>query len=281
MFPQHTARLVALVIAGVLAPLAGAQPDSPSSMRQRIAELETQVAALRAELGAISAERDALRSEVERLRAAVAPGGAPASRPAGSAPSGGAPQSVPVSALSQDPLSSPDAMFVALLLDYRDRFMGDPTVTAPPEPEAVSDWSREMRSEMSGATTWLVMIDEVVRAHAGDGPDEGLRAVATVLDSGTGLPISRPVAIDIPRRMEGRFPETVERGEPVYAELRVKVDAAPVFQPRRETAGPFDFPPFIGPYAGFGYNLEIAGLRFVEDTEIRALREKPRGPVNR
>jgi hypothetical protein len=282
---QHQ-RVIVLAIAillGTLVPVgtARAQPDSPATMRQRVAELEDQLAEVRAELGRIAAERDRLRAEVDRLRRAVAPGVTNAPQQ-GQPPRGDpARPSVPVSALSQDPLASPDALFVALLLDYRESFTGDPAASSLPDEDAVGQWVREMRGDLSGPARWLVSIDRLVRDERTPDRPARLRANATVLDNGNARPISRPVLIEIPKRMEARFPDAIAPGETLFAELRVKVGAAPVFQPGRQNAGPFDYPPFIGPYAGFAYDLDIAGLRFIDDAEIAALREQPSAPVRR
>ncbi len=273
---------LALLLLMSLSPWADAQPDSPAALRQTVVELEGRVAALRAQLATITAERDQLLAEIARLRAAIIPGSDPAApRQEQAKPTDGARPSVPVSALSQDPLASPDALFVALLLDYRERFTTDPTAPKLPEPDAVREWTREMRSAYEGPTTWLVAIEAIVREQKDRDRAGGLRALATVLDTGTGTPISRPVMIPVPKRMEARFPESVTPGETLHAELRVKMNATPVFQASRETVGPFDYPPYIGPYAGFAYELDIVGLRFLDDSEIDALKQRPRGPVRR
>ncbi len=280
-----------------------AQPDSPAAMRQQIATLEDELESLRARLATLSSERDRLRIEVEQLRRAMIEGSPDSTtHPPSAAPgttqenrtpgqmqdqlADGPPDSVPISALSQDPLDSPDALFVALLLDYRETFASDPSAGGLPEPEAVADWIASAADEYEGPTAWLVRIDGIVRDEKVT-PAEGVerkaprRMLATVLDPVTLMPKSRATMIDIPRRLDGRFPERLEPGEVLFAEMRVKVAAACLHQPTRETQGAFDYPPFLGPYAGFGYTVDIVGLKFAEFAELRSRAKTTPPPTDR
>ncbi len=258
---------------------ATAQPDSPASMRQAIANLESKLTEAQAELGRIRAERDQLRAEVDRLRRALASGTAPAAPTASPvpAPSGPSGASVPVSALSQEATASPDAMFVAMVLEYRDALMSDATATDLPSVEQVKEWATVVRTKLAGSDSWLVRIDELLP----ETDDARPRMRATVLDGVTAEPISRPAIFEIPRRLENRFPGELPGGEVLHAEMRVKVAADPVVQPGRISPGPFDFPPFVGPHAGFAYDLDIVGLKFLTADEIATMKNRPRGPVDR
>lgn len=270
------------------------QPDSPATMRQRIAELERTLASVRADLERVMTERDALIEETRRLREAVSrgvPGQGPINTPDASLPAkdtagggGGGDdvgRQIPISALSQDPLSSPDALFVSLLLSYRDAFVDDVASPAMPTEAAVEAWTKSARAEFEGPVTWLMQIYQIVRTEPADGKPARLSILVGVLDPATTRPLSRPVMIDIPKRFAGRFPASLGSGETMYAEMRLKIEAAPVFQPGRTDPGPFDYPPIIGPYAGFGYELEIVGIRFVDDEELKSIRAEPAPPVDR
>ena len=283
--------VVVLIVAGGLVPSVWAQPDSPAALRQRIAALESHVVGLEAQLVQLRAERDRLSDEVDRLRREIvaSPGNGPVvdrgprQLPASEADTAQA--SVPVSALSQEPLASPDALFIALLLDYRDEFANDPSDTSLPSEGAVEKWIAVSRATYDGPAAWMVRIDGLVHARkpgvSADQEENGRRMLATVLDTVTGEPISRPVMIDIPRRFDGRFPERMSAGEMLFAEMRLKFAARPVFEPGRVNAGPFDYPQFIGPYAGFGYDVDIVGLKFLTVDEVNAKTARPDGPVDR
>ena len=274
-----------------------AQPDSPAAMRQRIVTLEDELESLKTRLESAVAERDRLRVEIEQLRRAMVEGQAPATQPStrpATRPTGtptsspyDAPQqtpatpgedapavSVPSSALSREPLDSPDALFVALLLDYRESLSSELPAGQEPEPDAVKDWIDELSKTYEGTADWLVRIDAVVkeRQRPGDSRrDADLRrqVLATVLDPATTAPISRPAMITIPRRFDGRFPERLSEGEVMYAAMRVNVEATCVHQPGRLNEGPFNYPPFLGPHAGFGYAVDIVGLKFETFEDIR------------
>lgn len=280
---------LALACCGV--PHAVAQPSSPAVLRQRINELEQQLETLRTELEALRTERDELKKETALLAKALAKQSSIdfdlgkkiiTNQPSDDLPS------VPVSALTQDPLASPDALFVALVLDYRDTLASDETAEGPPDMDDVEDWTRDVRSKLEGPASWLARIESISRPDADDTADTAAppappRMKLTVLDPDTGFSISRPVRIDIPRRFESRFPDTIEPDAPLYAQMRVRLEATPRYQPGRTSPGPFNFPPFIGPHAGFGYELEIIGFKFVEKDELKDATQitPPHEPVER
>lgn len=279
-----------------------AQPASPAAMRQRIADLEDEVATLRQRLADLQAERDTIAFELRQLRDAVVPDrqGAPGSQPgegvqpdqgpAGRSTAAGRGWSedrsagLPVSALSQEPLASPDAMFIALLLDYRERVLDESAAGGQPTEEAVEAWVQSAIERFEGPAAWTVRIDGLAWADEDGDPDARrvpLRARAVVLDPATAMPISRPSTLEIPRRFASRFPESLAPGESLYADLRVKVAAAPIFQPGRDVEGPFNYPPFLGPYAGFGQTVDLIGMKFVELAEIRARITPAKSPSDR
>jgi len=272
--------IVAMLVIGQAA---CAQPESAATLRQQITELERTVETLRTQLDEVSAQRQRLLAEVALLREAVAGGAHPTTpnKPAipGQSPASG---SFPISALSQEPLSSPDALYISLLLEYREAFspqsLKDGAVSA--DEAEVLEWVGTMKSRLEGQATWLVRIDQVIRTVKKD-HGEPLRVRAIVLDPTTAKPTSRAVMLKIPSRFEGRFPDILAADEVLYCELRLKVRAEPVFQPGRETPGPFNYPPFIGPYAGFDFSAEPTGLRFIEPDEIAAKKSEPKPPVDR
>lgn len=259
---------------------ASAQPDSPAAMRQRIATLEDELESLKSRLDAVTDERDRLKIEIEQLRQAMVDGGAslpasvPAPRQRQAEPGDSPPSTVPISALSREPLDSPDALFIALLLDYRETLLESDAPGVIPDANAVGDWVEDASKKYEGTTNWLVRIDGIVRNEKGpDGrpnpKDTPRRMLATVLDPTSAAPISRPAMVTIPRRFDGRFPDRLGEGEVLYADMRVKVEADCVHQPGRLNEGPFNYPPFLGPHAGFGYTVDIVGLKFETFEDIR------------
>lgn len=283
--PRRLMLGVALVTLFAIGLPTRAQPDSPAAMRERIATLEGEVAQLKTQLESAVTERDRLKAEIEQLRQAMVRGRSPSSEPTITtvpAPrqtraqpgEDGSPQAVPMSALSREPLDSPDALFVALLLDYRESLLGDAPDAVKPAPDAVKAWIDEASKTYEGTTDWLVRIDGIVEdrkgpAEASRNTDLPRRMLVTVLDPASAKPISRPAMITIPRRFDARFPDRLASGEVLYADMRVKMEAACVHQPGRLNEGPFNYPPFLGPHAGFGYTIDIVGLKFETYEDIR------------
>jgi hypothetical protein len=100
--------------------------------------------------------------------------------------------------------------------------------------------------------------------------------MVTVLGPESLEPIGESFRIPIPASMRDRI-ETArarhaekdgEKAAPLFWELRLRVAARPTFAPRRELAGPFDYPQLIGPYAEFGYTVDVENVRAVTREEI-------------
>ncbi|MEO1584843.1 MAG: hypothetical protein AAFR96_09770 [Planctomycetota bacterium] len=119
--------------------------------------------------------------------------------------------------------------------------------------QRVQLWCRLTNRELRGKRTWLVELADLI-------PLRGGRAVArlTVIDEASGLPIAEAVDVEIPRQ----FIDRVEN-DPRYERwlLTSIVIASPRYNDGRATRGVFEYPPFVGPYVDFDFELDWISLR--------------------
>jgi hypothetical protein len=150
-----------------------------------------------------------------------------------------------------DPLASPASLLRELRSRYFESMRGVPDSTAAERAEykqRVALWCRLTNRELRGRRTWLVELDDLI-------PLRGGRAVArmSVIDEASGLPIADAIDVEVPRR----FIDRVEN-DPRYERwlLSAVVIAAPKLNEDRATRGVFEYPPFIGPYVDFDFEID-------------------------
>jgi len=290
-------RWIVIAVAGLGVLAAGpalAQGESAAVLRQELEGARRELMTLRAELEALRAEHAEALSTIERMRLAMARGSGGESR--GGAPGGGdrsrqpgndtqgsdTPANTPEGlgggrAVVFDPYSSPGALFVAASVSYSEKIWDSAPEDAGrgwlPEPGAVREWTAAVRREIRGRAEWLTR----VRLVEMEDDAESQRAMVTILDPRTLEPMEEAFAVDVPDRFVGRFedapasePGEKNPGGAVLFELLVETGAAPVFQPGRAERGPFNYPRFIGPYAGFGFDVVIRGVGVLSEAEARA-----------
>lgn len=252
--PARSTRISrAACVAITLAMLTGASAlgqdhtSGPDGARQgdaqaEIARLRARVAELEAALASASA---ALAEAQRAIDAALGRGGAPA-------------RGAPSDALPATPLAGPDALFAALQRDYRRAF-------AEPGPidqrrVDVGRWCQRIATEMRGRVEWLVALDELVlpTEPTGSPAPRAPTVRVQVLDAGTLAPVGLPFVAELPERLVPLVVRSTARG----AVWRADVDfaAAPAHNPTRASAGAFDHPRFIGPFAEFGFALTWRSL---------------------
>ncbi len=156
----------------------------------------------------------------------------------------------------QDALASPASLLRELRNRYFETMRDVPDTTTAESAEykqQVALWCRLTERELRGRRTWLVELDDLI-------PLRGGRAVArlSVIDEASGLPIAEAVDVEVPRR----FIDRVEN-DPRYERwlLTTVVIAAPRYNADRATRGVFEYPPFVGPYADFDFELDWISLR--------------------
>lgn len=255
-----------MLLAGVGVPVL-AQGESPAELRQQVERLTAENLALMGELESLRARLDALVREGEGLRRLLAARGSPApvageaSSDAAGAPGG----------ISADPFSSPDALFVALLLDYAELRAGAPNGSDDVENERrrVRAWTQGVPKRFTGQSDWLTRIEFVEEAET----RTPRTARVTVLHPATLEAMGESFFVELPERFVARMRRPGEKDapapEPVLWQLRVQMQARPVFDRERDRPGPFDYPRFIGPYAGFDFRVEVLGIASLTLEEAR------------
>ena len=267
--------LFALALAAVT-PASG-QTETPASLRQQIGQLERENETLRAELEDVQARFEALRREVESLRRALASTKGPSlqtettTTPDG--PLSAVGRASPLS-FSREPLASPDSLFVSLVLDYREQ-LGEVSIddSADTARRRVRGWTKTVGERFSGQTEWLTSV-QLLNSQA----DRARHMVlVTILDPATLDAIQAPLPLEMPEKFSTRVEKTLEtpgeaqgekNGPPLW-KLRVRMDALPRFDPDRVAPGPFNYPPYIGPFAGFAYSVQILGVGPITPDEVK------------
>jgi hypothetical protein len=241
---------------GLAAPLAvQSEPElraANEALRTRVADLELEIKAARARI----AELEKQLAEASARLAAAGGGGA----------GGGAlpPRVEPASTIDESTApASPRALLRALQGEYTSA-MGPVGGWGTPRERtiyfrALEKWILSSNRVHRAAVHWTVRFLEV--ASVGDKRTD-LRVVA--LDPGTGTELGEPFLItaqpNLLRRLEGgghlQPGATFELRGTLIPEIKVNVD--------RETAGPFDQPRFIGPFAEFGFSVDPQSMTPVQ-----------------
>ncbi len=248
---MHTAgkRLIALGAVFVLCTTTLAQSDR--DLREENQRLQTEVNDLQRELEAAEKLIARLQEELKGLRT-LAPAG-PTTLPA-----------PPVSIDESIPSASPRALLRAMKESYReatlDLEMGDPR-TAPGRRQqaayvrAVETWAKRIRRELKTAVEWTVQI--VPMTHQTREPGELL---VWALDPVTGTRLGDSFMVRLNKATRHKLGQLAERAELDELVLRGVLLPQVTINLDRHEVGPFDNPPFIGPYAEFGLIVESSSL---------------------
>lgn len=254
----HSAALVAALILCCSGESRVACAQSEAELRRTNEQLRTQVRDLERELEAARARIQELEREVEVLRRALAasPGQTPS------------PGTEPPPIDLSNPTSSPPALLQTLMDEY-DAAMVEMKhgVAGSGERAAylrtVTRWVASVNRQYRKPIEWHVRVEEATAARGGS----DMRVV--VVDPESSRAIGEPFTVAVPRAIARRYDHLRQRGEDISTlVLRgVLVPDVQVNENRAER-GPFNNPPFIGPFAEFGFDLEPRSLLPVgEDNE--------------
>ena len=269
-----------------------AQPQSPATLRQQIDRLQQQIDTLHARIDALQRENDKLTAENESLRRALDERGHPQTDATGNqntrrTPPHAETTTTPIppetAASIHKPSASPDALFIALVIDYAENFHDSPLndeSTETARRRAVRQWTTDVRTRLAGRDEWLARITNI-------GPrDEhkNRRAQVSILDPISLKPIARTFNLTFPPMFAERLTAPRTPAQDTLWKIRIEIQPDPVYQPQRLAPGPFDYPRFIGPFAGFGFSVDIQSLAPIslEDaTKAAAQRQRALTPVDR
>jgi hypothetical protein len=248
--------------------------EEKAALEQRVARLESRVEALLADVerlgGGGSGDDDPRAPDRSRepmpAMSRPNPGGVDAPGAGGDGASGG--RADPSGRVPTNPLGSPTSLYFALQLSYEDAIdeASDPGEPLSPRSrrEAVERWARRVKREIRGETEWLVRLSPAPTPSDPSG-ELGRVGMLRVLDERNLGTIGSPIRVVVPSRYRDRISEA---GAEQLWDLRLRLEAEPVFNPRRERAGPFNFPLLIGPYAEFGFDLDWLSLNKVSEEDL-------------
>lgn len=272
--------LVWIAMAIVGGGVARAQDESPAELRKRLEVAEANSARLEAELERVREERREARlrvreleAELRQLRADLAE--ADETIAAMRTESGQRdvidPTTPPAPDGPLDAMRSPGTMLAVLRQQYETEIAGLP-LEGKREQEAYRDlvqsWIERVKTELRGRATWLVRVEDVEPADR-----RGMAALRlAVLDDVAGEVIDAPVVVTV-RASQAKQITDATGGTGVWR-LSGVFAPSPIYAPDRDAIGTFDYPPFIGRYAEFGYTFDVRSIDELSEIDIERLRDE-------
>jgi hypothetical protein len=261
--PTRSARIVlAAVLIGLLAPVAGAQ--SQSELRRENQRLQTEAADLQRELDAARQRIADLEAEVARLAGAVRTG-RPTIPPV-------TPPKVTVDESKAD--ASPRALFNAVVRSYESQTANLDLGTDENDSKRIvymrdiNRWASRLNRELKTKIDWHVLI--IGRAVP---VRRGYVVRLQAVDPVTGTELGDSFDALLSHVMASRLHDREERfGLEETMRLRGTLLPRIHINPQRDEEGPFNNPPFIGAFAEFAFAVEAKSLTVPKE-------EKPAAPA--
>jgi cell division protein FtsB len=243
----------------LLAPPAAAQ--STSELRQENQRLRARVTDLERELEQARAENDELRAEIERLKQLVEElrKGTP-DQPSGQPQ---APAERKVTIDESDPSASPGSLLAALQTSYQENLgefdMGEQSgdVQRKAFLRHVREWVAGANREFRMPIKWHVRIVEPLAFE-----NNRFRIELQAVDPKTGVELDDPFDAVLSRREARRLEERFDRYslDDTFM-LQGVLEPGVRVNPDRATAGPFNNPPIVGPFAELLMTVDLQSLR--------------------
>lgn len=232
-----------------------ANAQSDSELRRQNQALATQVQDLERELEAAHARIAELEAQNARLRQQLA---AARSAPAQST---AAPSLEPeeVSIDESIPTASPRALLNALVQRYEKATDGlEPGMPGDAARRTymrmLENWKQTVEREFRSLIEWHVQATDSYAANRA-------RYVSLVaVDPVTGVKLGPPFEVQLTRPLADRLAVLESRGKLGTLVLRGTLIPKVRINEQRETRGSFDNPPFIGPFAEFGFTIDVRSL---------------------
>jgi hypothetical protein len=247
---RPTRILLAMVLIGLIAPTAVAQ--SQSELRRENQRLRTEAADLQRELDAARKRIADLEAEVARLASAVKTGRS--ALPPVAAP--------PVTVDESKPDASPRALFNAIVRGYeeetKDLDIGDVENSSERIVfmRTINRWAARTNRELKSKIDWHVLI--IGRAVP---VRRGYVIRLQAVDPVTGTELGDPFDALISHVMASRLHDREQRhGLEEVMRLRGTLLPRVHVNQLRVEEGPFNNPPFLGPYAEFDFAVEANSL---------------------
>jgi hypothetical protein len=260
---QYALPLIALLLAGPTCGVVAAQgtPDLASENQR----LQGEVDRLTRELKASQDRVKILEQQLTALQRARGSATQPATEP----------EKVTVD--ESVPTASPRALYNAMTSSYGEHLStmqigsaGDSTRRG--YMRKVEQWKGLVDREFRGPITWHVRLvgNETIR------PNQPIRL--TAVDPVTSVQLGDAFEVTLPRLAAERLAKMQQRSELGVMVLRGIVAPAVRVADDRETRGPIDNPPFIGPFAEFIYSVQVQSLLPVKEDESEQKNQKAENP---
>jgi hypothetical protein len=267
---------LAMLILLAAAPATGSA-QSDHELRQENQRLATQVRDLQAELAAARAQMTEMQKQIDQLRVQLADTidslKAAARQPAPApTPLPGAPPAKPevVTIDESIPNASPRALLNALSESYREALGGLPIgddITRDGRKnrslylQRVEQWAAAASRHFRAQIEWTVMVTTAPPLPA------GTIVEVQAVDPQTRVRLGRPFRLDIARHQMERLRLLEDLGKLDLLLLRGIVEPRIVISRDLEYAGPFDAGRYIGPFAEFGFSINIKSVTGVREPE--------------
>jgi FtsZ-binding cell division protein ZapB len=188
-----------------------------------------------------------------------------------------APEPEKVTVDESKPDASPRALFNALVVSYQ-QHLGPHEIGAPGESKRrgyirkVEQWKGLVDREFKKQITWHVRRadSEPVRI--------GRPLLLVAVDPVTDVRLGNSFEVVPHRLMAERLSKLEQRGELGVMVLRGTLAPAIIVAETRDTAGPIDNPPFIGPFAEFVFNVTPQSLLPVKEDATEQADDKKDKP---
>jgi len=238
--PASLLRCVLLGAALLGSPALARQTPPPDCAKQ-LEDAKKQLDSAQNRIRELNAENDRLRRQLSEATQG-APGG-------GTAPTGAAP-------VPEEPLSSPEALMRALVKSYERNLTGKPRDTRHELSRyhgEVRDWVRDASREIRGPFSWTIVVESVGTPSAASSAADVTFTVVGPDGKGLGPAVTAPFPV--------RFAKPLSQATPQSQWKVVGTGGArPSFNDKRAEPGTPDEPPLVGPFAEFGFDLQIRSV---------------------
>ncbi len=259
--------LIMLIAVAVAGPVAG-QSESQSDLRRENQRLQTRVSDLESELAASRVQIDQLTARIAELERLLRE----ALRTDRAVPQ---PSTMPAEEVTIDETvasATPRALFAAMQSSYREATetmeLGDPKSQQRRAYQMqVRSWVPRFNREHRSPIAWYVRLLETDRSN------RGYTAKLEAIDPKSRVALGDPFFVSVPRPQALRLDELSQRGMPMdVLLLRGTLVSDARYNEQRSESSPFDNPPLVGPFAEFGFSVEVRSLLpAAEDEEYQRL----------
>ncbi|MCP3905421.1 MAG: hypothetical protein GY715_17485 [Planctomycetes bacterium] len=252
--PRIVLLLIATAVLAFATAPAGAQ-QSPSELRRENERLRADAATTKKELTTLREEVKRLRDEIAALKKQLV-----AARQATPAPSAQQPE--PISIDESRFETSPRALFKVLVKGYGEVTTGLFMGNSEDDPDRVvytrkvDRWVRRVNREFKKQIEWHVRLEDPTNPL----PHPHMLRLQAV-DPKTGTRLGDPFDVGVTRALMSKLRQMETRRElDEVLVLRGVLRPTVRFNRDREIRGAFDKPPFIGPFAEFGFGVDATSL---------------------